>query len=401
MFKSCVMIYAVSMNSEARIFLGVFTSTCNNILKKNVFFFSRNNELHISASYRSLLKPCTVKENDKMAELINKLKRTYTPIKDLIRNISFKSDFNEIDTVGLIFLIEPSITDFHEQNDRCQNFQNVYLTDENKNFICINFWGGIRKHGFEYILKEDTFVAGINLQKRIGNTRKNIPQFRVTELTYFTKTPKFIDTRNALDNLARKCNGIDIKLFCKHCVELKNKIQNFNNYKNVSPYVVNNKTEYNLSKHKIFIESPLAVKPLQNKKDHSLNVTYSDFESTFAPLETNLTPKQILRKQKVNEKIAKLKQYGEPPPLSPINITHKSKNIFKEFKNPLLEKSNVANIENKIPNESPVATKRSPILNKSLLSRNYGNPVRLNFSEKNDVDPFAEELNGSPPLSLE
>lgn len=319
------------------------------------------------------------------------------------------TDYNEIDTVGMVFLIEPSNREFESH----KNFQNVYLADAAKNIISLSFWGGVKKFGFENILDTGQIVACSNLQRRAGNTRKNIPQFRVTEFTHFTKTAKNVQARDMMDDLNKKLFGLDRRKFCDDCIAIKNNytaIRLINNSENESPYRFN-KSDYSFARNKMFIDTPQGVKPNKNE-DANLNLTGLDFESSFKQ-ETQLSPNTMLRKKKVNERIAKLKMYGEPPPLSHISIINKSMNAKNSYKSPLISITSVATPNNLPRNgdstvtESPITRnkdrERSPVIS---VKRSYlrSVPVKLNFvnENKNDlVDHFAEEFDGSPPLSLD
>lgn len=310
---------------------------------------------------------------------------------------------NEIDTVGLIFLIDPSIEDF----DSTTHFQNVYLADENKNMICINFWGGIKKFGFVNVIDTGQIISCVNLQIRAGNTRKNIPQFRVTEFTSLTKTPKNPQCREMIEDLNKKL-GTDRVKFCEDCVAIQSNYSVLKCFDENSPYRIN-RSDYNISKNKIFIETPL-----RNTKKDEFNLTGLDFESTFKQTDTELSPNTLLRKKKVNERIAKLKMYGEPPPLSPINIMNKSKNASKSYKSPLICKDDsVSNLEESITMPINVLSNRnvaetsssSPILNKTYVKRTV-NPIKLDFSKnieqnRDESESFVGDFDGSPPLSLE
>ncbi|XP_048487902.1 breast cancer type 2 susceptibility protein homolog [Plutella xylostella] len=396
----------------------------------------RQNELQISAGRQSTFNKVKVKETDKMKEYLATLSRKCIDIKTLAQNPALKTYRNEIDTVGLVVLIDPPTSEFDSESNKNQHFQNVYLADTDKNMICVNFWGGVKKFGFENVLDTGQIIAGINLQNRLGNTKKNIPQYRATEFSYFTKTPKYNDARMMIDELTKKMNGIDRRKFCGDCIELKNNfsvIKNQNNTENVSPYRFNN--DHNLTKNKVFIDSPLAQKP---KDVSDLDLTGLDFESSFKQRDTqDMSPEELKRKKIVKDKIARLKMYGEPPPLSHMHIIHKSANATKAFKSPLLANNHCAQI---LPGESPKSTLQakvtsitnrnlpidlassndaalnsdqnvnnlsSPImaLNTTYVKRIGGNPVKLNFSNSNilekSVDHFAEEFDGSPPLSLD
>ncbi|KAF9412856.1 hypothetical protein HW555_008760, partial [Spodoptera exigua] len=381
----------------------------------------RYNEIQISAGRQSIFSISKFKEPEILKHYTKILKRNIYAIQQLVQNPSMSTDYNEIDTIGFIFLIDPSILDFDSTK---QPFQSVYLSDANKNIICINFWGGLKKFGYENVLDTGQIIYCGNLQKRAGNTRKSIPQYRVTEFSYFTKTPKNECARNLVHDLTKKFNTLDRRKFCEDCVVLKN---NFavvkSNNENISPYRFNN-SDHNFSKNKIFIDSPLA-RPV---KDDNLNLTGLDFESTFRQTDTqHLSEEVLLRKKKVNEKIAKLKMYGEPPPLSTIHIINRSKNASNSYKSPL--NPNQSNTPKIPPSKSKSETVKSDIcdnvanasktpgksgnLNDSdlvcspvLMNRTYvKNPIKINFDVKDNndsnVDHFAEEFDGSPPLSLD
>ncbi|XP_045771068.1 uncharacterized protein LOC123871354 [Maniola jurtina] len=406
----------------------------------------RYSEIQISAGRQSVFRRSKLNETDKLKTLTKTLKRQCYTTKDL-QNPSMNTDYNEVDTVGLIFMIEPQTMEFETKN---QPFQNVYLTDENKNIICVNFWGGIKKFGFQNILDTCQIVACVNLQKRAGNSRKNIPQYRATEFTYFTKTPKNDSIRKLADDLTAKFSSLDKRKFIDDCVALKNNYHNLKcgNTENVSPYRLNT-SDYNVYKNKVYIDSPLVNKCT----DVNFNLTGLDFESTFKQSDTqDLSPQMLLRKRKVNEKIAKLKMYGEPPPLSPIHLINKSSNAAKAFKSPLTKNDISTSVaspsslpQNKGENKSsldcqqnkckdgeskmeglaqngeykPCVTSAnalpqnrvdkvdsSPVLsvNRTYVKRASINPVKLNFDnaiETSITDPFAEDFDGSPPLSLD
>ncbi|XP_050358372.1 breast cancer type 2 susceptibility protein [Nymphalis io] len=348
----------------------------------------RFSEVQISAGRQSIFQSSKFNKN-KTKTYTDTLRRKCHPIKDL-QNMT-NTDNNEIDTFGLIFLIEPPTN----------QFQNIYLTDESKNIVSINFWGGIKKFGFENVLDTGQIVACLNLQKRSGNTREEIAQYRATEFSHFTRTCKIDFIRKMTEDLSKKFLSIDKKKFINDCVAIKN---NFINIKygyteNVTPYRLNN-SDYSVSRNKLFIESPLA-----QKADINLNLSGLDFESTFKQRDTqDLSPKELARKRKVNERIAKLKMYGEPPPLSSIHIINKS-NSIKPYKSPLITKSDISiNVAsaNKLPKN--IELNSSPM----LINRTYVkciNPVKLNFADEdkdgNTTDPFAEEFDCSPPLSLD
>ncbi|XP_013146630.1 PREDICTED: breast cancer type 2 susceptibility protein homolog isoform X2 [Papilio polytes] len=368
----------------------------------------RYSEIQLSAGRQSVFSRSNYKVNEKVQQIVTNLKRTCYSIENLVKMPTAVTDYNEVDVVGLIFTIEPSIGQF--EATRGQQFQNVYLTDTDKNIICVNFWGGLKKFGYENILDTGIVVACMNLQKRTGNSRKGIQQYRATEYSYFTKTSKHNNVRIMMDDLNKSLLSVNIKQLCESCVAIKNNISITKNVENVSPYRINY-SDYNISKNRVFIDSPLASKP--NHVDDIFNLSGLDFESTFKQIDTQDVPADvILRKKKVNEKIAKLKMYGEPPPLKAIHIINKSKNATKEFKSPLASRNDSSNsvasekLHNKPNTNSAIScTESTPETSNKHMKRN-ANPVKLNFCSKPEdcgdkIDPFGEEFDVSPPLSLD
>ncbi|CAH2056085.1 unnamed protein product, partial [Iphiclides podalirius] len=374
----------------------------------------RLSELQFSAGRQTIFSRSNYKESSKTEHITSQLKRTCCSIKDLVKNPVMSTYCNEVDLVGLVFLVDPSMADF--ESIKGQLFQNVYLTDAEKNIVCVNFWGGLKKFGYENILDTGQVLACMNLQKRAGNSRKSIPQFRATEFSHFTKTPKMLNLRQVVEDLNRTLSSINIKKLTEECVSKKNhySILKYSDGENISPYRINY-SDYSVSRHKAYIDSPLTRK--RNYMDDVLNLSGLDFESTFKQTDTqDMAPSTLLRKKKVNEKIAKLKMYGEPPPIIPIHIINQSNNAARAFKNPLSSKNSVStNVYSETFKEQATCSiphdNSSPKLCfKNSIKRNSGNPVKLNFSNAlstDDVkeskvgDPFAEEFDVSPPLSLD
>ncbi|KPJ19685.1 Putative glycogen [starch] synthase [Papilio machaon] len=254
----------------------------------------RYSEIQLSAGRQTVFSRTNYKVKDKVQQIVASLKRTCYSIKSLVKMPTLVTSYNEVDVVGLVFLIEPSISQF--EAIKGQHFQNVYLTDIDKNIICVNFWGGLKKFGYENILDIGLVVACMNLQKRTGNFRKGIPQYRATEYSYFTKTSKHSNVRIMMDDLNKRLGTINIKQLCESCVAIKNN-SIVKNVENISPYRINY-SDYNISKHRAFIDSPLARKP--DHVDDILNLSGLDFESTFKQIDTQDMPANLLlRKKKV------------------------------------------------------------------------------------------------------
>lgn len=337
------------------------------------FFCYRNSELQLSAGHQTLIDVCKSREK-KYSGFTKQLRRKAVNIADVVSNPNMKSPYNEFDISGLIFHIEPTTEEFEKQG-KTNDFQNVFLTDREMKFVCVNFWGGVRKTGFEKLLAIGQVIAGINLRSRVGNSGKTIPHFRFLETSYFTKSPKYRDLKANMMTIVDKFSEIDVVKFCKDCVSLKNQMS-LNKYKrNVSPML-----------NKSFFDSPLP----NFLSDFDLSA--ADFESTFK----QASPSR-LKKSVVDEKIEKLrKMYGEPPPLSPICIKNKGTNVTKSYKSPfsITNERSVANIENQQEIEAS-----SPVLIRRSVKRVFnGNPVKLDFCQNENLP---RKDSSSPPMSLD
>ncbi|KAJ0182997.1 hypothetical protein K1T71_000973 [Dendrolimus kikuchii] len=338
----------------------------------------RLSEIHLSAGRQSVFKKYTPK-SDSCKLYLDIYNRQALTVSELVARPS--TEYNEIDTVGVVIDIEPNMEEFDAKKHA---FQNVYLTDENKNVVSVNFWGGLKKSGYENMFEIGQIVCGINLHKRLGNSRKTIPSYRVTEFSYFTKTPKYKNLKLILDNLYEKMTGVDIKNLRAECLSLKNKFTSkvYNN-ENMSPFrsSCNNIT---VNRNIIAQNSPIF-----NHKSDDFDLSGLDFDSTFKHSEQqDISPKLLQRKRQINEKIAKLKMYGDPPPLNQIYIINQSKNASNNYKTPFFSENNVCDRSNvdKFYNKNNSTT--------TEILRDQSNVSEI-------VDPFSEEFDESPPLSLD
>ncbi|GBP30962.1 Breast cancer type 2 susceptibility protein homolog [Eumeta japonica] len=357
----------------------------------------------------SMFNKITVKDEQKYRLYMEELSRICVPISQIAKYPYKKYEFSEIDTVGLVFAVEPTMLEFRKQKN--QFLQNVYITDEKRNFICVNFWGGLQKFGLENLIDTGQIVICMNLQKRYGSIVGSIPQFRVTEFSCFTRTPKGSKSRMLYDELKGKFNSINISMFCEECLKLKSGNTRRDNNENIFPYKSNN-AQYAFNRGNYVNASLTADKSVDIIK---LDLSDIDFESTFKDVNMDdLSPSERLRKKRLNEKLSKLRMYDEPPKLSPIYIINKSSKANSSYTSPLLENvgirkdvsyDNSKNANSRISVNNIVTPKNVKF--KSNINRSAVNPIKLDFSAnvasgKNvNVDMFSEEFDPSPPLSLD
>lgn len=363
-------------------------------------FCFRLSEIHLSVGRHSVFKRY-IPKNDSYKRHLDIYNRQSFTISDLVLLPS--TMYNEIDTAGLVIDIDPNMKEFDVKS---HTFQNVYLADENKNVVSVNFWRGLVKSGYENMFQIGETVCCINLQKRLGNNRKAIPSYRVTEFSYFTKTPKYKNLKFILDNLYKSIVNVDMKKFIEECLMIKNK---------VATKVYSNKSVSPFSSNAIQLKhNTIAQKPSTNYKSEDLNLSGLDFNSTFKQSEhQDISPKLLQRKRQISEKITKLKMYGEPPPLNPIYIINKSKNASNSYKSPFMSKNDISNIncDGNINDRSDGS--KSNIENETMRCK-FGlkkistkmEPMVINFTKDDSnvseiLEQFAEKFDESPPLSLD
>lgn len=356
----------------------------------------RQSEIQLSAGRQTIFNKCNLKHyNHKQSTTI--FSRQSFTITDLVKQP--QTEYNEIDTVGLIIDIDPSLKEYDANRHK---FQNVYLTDHNNSLACVMFWAGIKKCGYENFFEIGQVVCCVNLQKRLGNSRRCVPNFRVTEFTYFTKIPKYQHLALIMNDLHTNIADVDMQKLRAECLVLKNKLH-CKVYSNENvPFKIN----YNALRgnHQNFANSSSISK---NKAD-DLNLSGLDFESTFKQSEQqDISPRLLQQKRQISDKIAKLKMYGEPPPLNHIYIINKSKNASSTFKNPLASNDVSDNSVVSVTNNDNSVIGNESICNETSMINSMDtkiNRAKLNYSKRgndDNVDPFAEEFDGSPPLSLD
>lgn len=329
----------------------------------------RYSEIQLSAGRQSAFTAFRLKESTAA-----QFRRRACALDELVRSPAAQTPYGEVDTAGLIVRVEPKTTVLNNT----VHFQNVYLSDFERNIVSINFWGGLEKFGYDNLLDTGQVVACVNVQRRAGSTARSIPQYRATEISYFTKSPKIADLKKLVVELNEKFKSCNIQRFCEDCVDvIENKKRKSTRNENVTPYKT---SDVNLTKT-TSVSTPLTV----NKNDFKNLTNESDRESP--------SPKTLLRRQQIKAKIEKLKRYGEPPPLNPITIVNKTTNAMAAYRSPVNVAGSKKNIDCSSFSDTSSVSKAN---DKTVV------PVKLNFDVSTEEgDPFAEELDPSLPLSLE
>lgn len=138
--------------------------------------------------------------------------RKLTSLSDI--DSQFKPHFNEFDTIGFVLKVEDVVPN---------SFQSVFIVDEHKNVLCIQFWGSIQEYAYEDIVNERKFIVIAHLDWRPQNRfcRNNIPQAFVTATTTFSESPRLAERADALADLRNRFSQLDL---CKYIEECKEKL---------------------------------------------------------------------------------------------------------------------------------------------------------------------------------
>ncbi|XP_012140339.2 breast cancer type 2 susceptibility protein [Megachile rotundata] len=271
---------------------GNFISVCN-----IVPLGKRNNELQLSASRSTVFKQINVSN-------ISYPKRTYTPLCD-VNKPTFAPIFGELDTVGIIVSIgnEPY---------GMKHFEAVYLAYPDANsqssYISILFWHGIDSHGYSEILTVGSFIACSNLEWRRA-TMWRIPMTYCTERSTFTRNPRQNYLQQPFEDL-------------KHLI------------KDTSTYITTCAKEISKEVQKKPV-TRMSDSHIQYKSNENLSFDKKYINDVSQEHTRCLLSNQSGKPITVQERLEKLKHYGEPSSLSPIVLNNSSKRVFLEFQSPV------------------------------------------------------------------
>lgn len=175
--------------------------------------------------------------------------------------------------MGLIFHIEPSVMD-----NAKQYVQTVYLTDQDMNFVAINFWGGIHKFGFEKCIEIGKILACCNLKYRTAS-RKIIRNLYASEFSTFTQCPKKAYMHEFLKEFVHSMKLNNLKEFTEKCRSFLNDMNNSSSISNVSRL----RNVSSASKSGIiFDRSNNSANGLSKMSLNENSLSGLDFDSTFA-----------------------------------------------------------------------------------------------------------------------
>ncbi|XP_049813467.1 breast cancer type 2 susceptibility protein-like [Schistocerca nitens] len=255
--------------------LKIFSITANGL---------RNGDLQLSACRQSRYQP-------QPSHLPEDFPARYATPLSQVSSGNLHASFGEMDCVGVVVHVAPL----------SGNYQTVYLADADMDIVGISFWNGLKSSGWEDILQQKALVACSNLQSRVGAAVHWIPTTYATEFSIFSQHPRQKHLVEALDSLRRNIN-MDIDNFSYTCEGIVLSFLNEN-----------------------------FVTPVRNA---SLNVRQT--KPSTAELSRLSKPAVTPElSEKVQRRLFKLEQYGEPPSLSPLALTPRSRVLKKNFHVPL------------------------------------------------------------------
>lgn len=253
-----------------------------------------------------------------------------------------------------------------------EKIQTLYLSNEQAQLIAVNFWGGVKKYGFNKIIEKGAYLACSNLQYRTKSIVKKIRQLHVTELSNFTQYPKSDYLLSSLQNLKKNMANVQLENF----IENRSKELHVSNFKN-NMHVEQTRNLRNCIVDDlddisgIDFNSSLTEKPNNEKFINSFNCTdQSKLGMNMSSIISENTLNANQSTSLIEMKINKLKSYGEPPPFAPI-VMKNSPSVNKKFISP------------------------------SQFKKRLDQSIIENENDKSNQKIINEEPDFSPPLSLE
>lgn len=242
----------------------------------------RYNEIQLSAGKYTMFKNVDLKL---ISPRVESLLRRTIPLAE-INKPEFKPNFNEIDTAGLVVHIGEHV---HKK------FQPVYIVDDKRNLLCINFWNGLKSYAYEDLVTIGRTLFVRDLQWRTVSTSNIIPCSFATEFTTFTENPKSAQSIESILELRKRLQEPSLSGYIDECVTHIDKC-------NSNRSALENRTPVNL-RQSMSIQTP-----------------------------NEFSPGVGLPESTVQRRIDKLSRYGQPPPISPLtyNKCHPAtRNAFK------------------------------------------------------------------------
>ncbi|XP_062543691.1 uncharacterized protein LOC134211095 isoform X2 [Armigeres subalbatus] len=269
---------------------------------------TRNGEVQLTAGKNSSFRPLNIQRDEVPVQLL----RTLTKIVD-IEYSSFRPIFNEFDTIGIV--VQVGLLENRK-------FQTVYLTDLRMNFLCVNFWSGIKEYAYEDVVKERAVLCISNLQWRTVNALNAVPTAFATEYTTFSEHSKSRHFVEEFQQVHATMKDLDLEVFFEKC---NSKIAELNDRK--------------LSRANSF-STPLryasATTPMRSVLG-SVNVNGPATPTDFSP---GVGQPVSLQKRKLEQ----LAAYKSPPKLSPIIMRYNAR-VRKNFKIPAKLEDRIDQVE--------------------------------------------------------
>lgn len=159
-------------------------------------------EIQLTANTSTVLRPLKTTEKD-----FSRYIRQLTEISNITGN--FDPPNSEFDCVCVIVKIE--------SEDPTQKLQKVLVSDENFNFLYVNFWSGLNNYAMSNVVTVGKCVFMKNLQwrKNHPNSSKFLQAFMRLETSNVVENPKEAVVLMKLENLRNSIG--DSKVFIEKC----------------------------------------------------------------------------------------------------------------------------------------------------------------------------------------
>lgn len=259
----------------------------------------RYNELQLSAGKYTLFKTMPTKVVSPRVESF--LRRVVTLLD--INKGNFKPNFNEIDTIGLIVHIGQGVP---------KKFQPVYIVDDKRNMLCINFWAGLKAYAYEDLVTVGRILFVKDLQWRLVSTSNIIPCSFATEFTVFTEKPKSAQTIELIQELKNGLQAHNLTEYIEECVAYIEKCKPSRTGTSITPLLSKMSGD----------KTPIAGTVRQSMSMELLRTPNEFSPGVGQPV------------SQVQSRIDKLCIYGPPPPISPLMHNKCHPSARKSFKMP-------------------------------------------------------------------
>ncbi|XP_021933107.1 uncharacterized protein LOC110836322 isoform X2 [Zootermopsis nevadensis] len=290
----------------------------------------RSGALQLSAGRKTAYKPSSRHSCDYR-------KRRVTSLSEAACT-DFCPPFGEIDVVGMVTYIGAAV----QGNS---GFQTVYLADTDFNVLGLSFWGGVKQFGWEEVLKPRALVAASNLQWRHGASVRWVLCAYISELSSFSVNPRQPHLQQALTSLRQEIGQQDFDVFFSACEDKVSAL--LRGCTSSLSRVHSGRTTFGDSPQTSVtkgVRRPLMRNPINSSKSVSPQVACTRkrmplLSSPPCSPQDNVmlmhSSNMGINNSPVEQRLHKLHQYGEPPPLPPLVMIPVQPVFLKEFHIPL------------------------------------------------------------------